>query len=424
MTATRRPGTTAVAVRRSLVESLSGRSLSVTLAVAVCVTGVIGSPGYASGDGDPAEQVAQAVERARSLRASARVTAASLSETLDAVERASADSMIALGAYRVASEARREALVDLNQRHVALASAEAEVTRRRGEAARWVRAVYVDGGTWGSSPVAYTLLTSDRPEDIADRIAWLERSSAGRAEVIARLRSVAAKRQQALVAAERAAAAAESAARGAEKARMDREVVLQSQRQRLADLRVALETSRKAASAAQTAAERLAVAHLQAASVSSGLSLDGSGNRLTGPVGACRGEDVSAFGNGRIPVSALCPLKGAAGEALRADAAYAFNLMTTAYAARFGTPLCVNDSYRTYEEQVKVRERSPTMSAVPGRSKHGWGTAVDLCGGIERYSSAQHLWMRGNAPLFGWFHPQWARAGGSMPEPWHWEFSG
>jgi hypothetical protein len=29
-----------------------------------------------------------------------------------------------------------------------------------------------------------------------------------------------------------------------------------------------------------------------------------------------------------------------------------------------------------------------------------------------------------NAPLFGWFHPAWARPNGTLPEPWHWEFGG
>jgi LAS superfamily LD-carboxypeptidase LdcB len=32
--------------------------------------------------------------------------------------------------------------------------------------------------------------------------------------------------------------------------------------------------------------------------------------------------------------------------------------------------------------------------------------------------------MQQNAALYGWFHPAWAQAGGSLPEPWHWEYAG
>jgi LAS superfamily LD-carboxypeptidase LdcB len=66
----------------------------------------------------------------------------------------------------------------------------------------------------------------------------------------------------------------------------------------------------------------------------------------------------------------------------------------------------------------------PWLAAVPGTSNHGWGTAVDLCGGVEAFGTATHLWMLENAPAFGWFHPSWAKPGGGRPEPWHWEFAG
>jgi zinc D-Ala-D-Ala carboxypeptidase len=98
--------------------------------------------------------------------------------------------------------------------------------------------------------------------------------------------------------------------------------------------------------------------------------------------------------------------------------------MSEAFAARFGTPLCVTDSYRSYAEQVAVRARRGTWAAVPGHSNHGWGTALDLCGGVEDFDSPAHAWLDVNAPAYGWFHPAWARRGGSLPEPWHWEYAG
>ena len=52
------------------------------------------------------------------------------------------------------------------------------------------------------------------------------------------------------------------------------------------------------------------------------------------------------------------------------------------------------------------------------------GRAVDLCGGINNFGTPAHLWMKQNAPLYGWFHPDWAEPNGSLPEPWHWEYAG
>ncbi|MDT7539164.1 MAG: peptidoglycan DL-endopeptidase CwlO [Actinomycetota bacterium] len=142
------------------------------------------------------------------------------------------------------------------------------------------------------------------------------------------------------------------------------------------------------------------------------------------PSPPCKGKDVSAFPNGMIPIDALCPLLFTATHRLRADAAFAFNAMATEYAGAFGTPLCVTDSYRTYDAQVVVAAEKPTLAAEPGHSNHGWGLAADLCGGIEAFDTPTHQWMVDNAPRFGWFHPEWAELDGSKPEPWHWEFAG
>ena len=126
--------------------------------------------------------------------------------------------------------------------------------------------------------------------------------------------------------------------------------------------------------------------------------------------------------NGLLPDMLLCPVGGV--HRLRCGAAPSFVALAEAYAAFFRTPMCVTDSYRTYAEQVDVYARKPHLAAVPGTSQHGWGLAVDLCGGIQTFGTPQHEWMRANAARYGWFHPSWAQAGGSKPEAWHWEFSG
>ena len=129
------------------------------------------------------------------------------------------------------------------------------------------------------------------------------------------------------------------------------------------------------------------------------------------------------YPNGLIPPSAMCPL-GAAAHTLRCDAAAAYRAMSSAYAAAFGTPICITDSYRTYSSQVRLYGQKPALAAVPGTSNHGWGLAVDLCGGIENFGTAQYDWMKANSGRFGFLHPDWAEPGNGREEPWHWEYAG
>jgi cell wall-associated NlpC family hydrolase len=129
------------------------------------------------------------------------------------------------------------------------------------------------------------------------------------------------------------------------------------------------------------------------------------------------------YPNGLIPPSALCPL-GVAGHALRCDAAAAYRALSGAFAGAFGTPLCLTDSYRTYGSQVRLYGEKPALAAVPGTSNHGWGLAVDLCGGVERFGTPEYAWMVANAGRFGFLHPRWADPGNGREEPWHWEYAG
>lgn len=206
-------------------------------------------------------------------------------------------------------------------------------------------------------------------------------------------------------------------------AQLDGELVrlqgLAAQRQReLADARdeLARAEAAAAAEAARREAKRLAeeAARAAARAFAPGTAV-ASGPWCTGPV-----DDVV---NGFLPAGALCPLS-TAGQQLAYRAAPSFEALSSAYAAAFGSPLCVSDSYRDYAGQVDVFQRKPALAATPGRSQHGWGLAVDLCGGVERFGTPQHRWMQENAGRFGFVHPGWAQPGGSRPEPWHWESSG
>ncbi|MET0133024.1 MAG: M15 family metallopeptidase, partial [Kibdelosporangium sp.] len=64
----------------------------------------------------------------------------------------------------------------------------------------------------------------------------------------------------------------------------------------------------------------------------------------------------------------------------------------------------------------------PALAAVPGTSNHGWGLALDLCGGAQSAGSPEHAWLMANAPGYGWQNPPWAQPGRGRVEPWHWEF--
>jgi hypothetical protein len=135
-----------------------------------------------------------------------------------------------------------------------------------------------------------------------------------------------------------------------------------------------------------------------------------------GPVSPAWG----GWSNGRIPAGALCTI--ALGHALRCDAAAAYLAMSAAYRLEFGTPLCVTDSYRSIAAQQEAAREKPALAAVPGTSNHGWGLAVDLCGGVNVAGTSQSQWMADNAGRYGWLNPSWATQGGEKPEPWHWEF--
>lgn len=134
--------------------------------------------------------------------------------------------------------------------------------------------------------------------------------------------------------------------------------------------------------------------------------------------------------NGRVPRSRMAALPwcvDAEGNAqwLRADAAAAMIRLNEAFRARFGENIAIDMAYRSYEQQVAMREYYGSVAARPGTSNHGWGTAIDTwewrayAFGSERYE-----WLVANGPSYGWVAPAWARHDGSNPEYWHFEYVG
>jgi len=124
--------------------------------------------------------------------------------------------------------------------------------------------------------------------------------------------------------------------------------------------------------------------------------------------------------NGQLALDELCTIGDR--HLLRADAAATYLAMNAAFAAEFGVPLAITDSYRDVGTQSRLYSQKPGLAARPGTSNHGWGVAVDLFGGVDSYGSAEHAWLTDHGSEYGWVNPEWALAGGSRPEPWHWEF--
>jgi len=140
---------------------------------------------------------------------------------------------------------------------------------------------------------------------------------------------------------------------------------------------------------------------------------------------AARGPAAwGGYQNGRIPATALCQVPARPALQLECGAATAFDQLNTAFKAQFGEDIGITDGYRSYDEQVQCRLEKGSLCANPGTSNHGWGKAVDIgaCCAINSGTGPAFDWLTTNAATYGWVHPEWARPGGSKPEPWHWEY--
>ena len=364
------------------------RRLTVVAALAVLGTCVV-DPGPASAD-----DVASAQARVDALQALARTTTATLLEGTKQWQQA--QSRLAAYTVQLGNSRRR------------IGALQVEVERQQAKVDTVVREVFMHGGRSGLD-LAFT----QRPDQVLDVLSAqhsLSRVTGDTAAVIHRaattrlhLRS---QEKDAAELVDRAAALTAASAHrlAALNALADRTAAQLGSAQARLDSALRQRAAREAARAARLRAARTRV------QVSSGAF--------------CTNSSTAGQANGNLDPSSLCPLWRAPGHRLRMDAAKAFNAMSQYHAQTQGSPLCVTDSYRSYSEQVSVYHRKPGLAAVPGTSEHGWGKAVDFCGGIESTGTPEHAWMQANAGRFGWYHPDWAEPSGSRPEAWHWEFGG
>jgi LAS superfamily LD-carboxypeptidase LdcB len=106
-------------------------------------------------------------------------------------------------------------------------------------------------------------------------------------------------------------------------------------------------------------------------------------------------------------------------------------------------PMLDASGSRLEAESLTPRERVDAIllwSALPGASRHHWGTDLDL---VDRHSSAAGYqikltreefapggpfadlarWLEAHAPRFGFFRPFQGVRSGVQPEPWHFSFA-
>jgi hypothetical protein len=369
------------------------------------------------------QTLGEQMERARALTDDLTRTSAAIAAAADKLERLAVQANDLLQQYAEARDAERTARQEANRNVRLYQRLREQMGEVRRELAQWAYLAYA--GTGGTISDLGTLLdTLGKPaEEASDTVAQLAYLSDQRAGAFERVqtqtdlqRSVAQRAVEASTRATEAAAAAKEAKEKLDVVIAEQKAQLEATRRLHADQvgragpiaglllgsedPDAVELSRK----------------LRAALVIPGVKADGS-------VKACSTNEAE-YPNGQVPAAGLCPLVGYPGESLRPGAAAAFNAMSLAYQKVSGVPLCVTDSYRSYVEQVAVKADRGKWAATPGLSQHGFGLALDLCGGVEDFGSPAHLWLKQNAALYGWFHPSWAEPSGSLPEPWHWEYAG
>ena len=392
-----------------------------------------GSPPAPQGpatEAQPSPEEAAAQARAQALQVQVQQRSGTLATAQAALATTAAAAAAALEAFSQAQQAEQAAQLAADQAQRRQVAAEQDLASQRAVLGRWARAAYVEGGLLASNPTLVTLLDGGSTDEVSRTIQILTAIGDSRGRAVQNYAGAARVQAQAAVAADQAHAVAQAAAAAAEQASAARDAAVTAQRDTVTRLQGELAATTDAAAQAQREATLLADARLIAAGGTGARGGAGAGplgpggNAVTGAVGSCPGGDTRRYANGEIPLAALCPIWGAPADYLRADAAYAFNRLSVAYAQQFGRPICVTDSYRPYADQVRIYAASPNLAAVPGTSNHGWGTAADLCGGVESFGTATHEWLLLHAPGFGWFHPAWAEPTGSKPEAWHWEYGG
>lgn len=133
--------------------------------------------------------------------------------------------------------------------------------------------------------------------------------------------------------------------------------------------------------------------------------------------------------NGQAPASALSTVPGRNGDGTPhttpTAVAESYQRLRSAMQVAGLGDLLPSDGWSCYRDRAAQQHmRDIGLTTIPvGQSIHGeWslGSAIDFAN-LGGFGAARHNWLRANGGPFGWYQPGWAAAGGSLPEPWHWE---
>jgi LAS superfamily LD-carboxypeptidase LdcB len=397
------------------------------LAVA-CATVALLVTGAPTASADTHSKLRHERHRAAQLDAKARHQALLLAGSRRTLDRLDAQANAALALLQRATLSADSARADSDAALLQLANARADTAGARDRLDALAAGAYRTMAAGGAIGTTLSLVETGDAQSFVDGLQMLGQVGKSQASVVDDLRVAEARQLRSEHLATAATARAVAAERGATIAKQHVDALVAEQRQEVSREHTQLSHIRTAAShahaRASALARRIAAAEARAAAIRRAQA--NALAHFVGPLAACNGGSVSGYGNGQLPVSALCSLWDAPGMMLRSAAAAAFNRMSQAYAHVFGSPMCVTSSYRAYQRQVELYATMPAgYAAVPGTSNHGWGLAVDLCGGVQVDNSPEHNWLLDHAPSYSWFHPAWALPGGPGPhEPWHWEYAG
>ena len=389
------------------------------VAVLLAALTLVGTVATTASADTSADQVRQAKQRAEQLSRQATGQAQSAA--------AAQNKLIALSAQANAALAQAEATaraVDLARQAADEADTQAQeaaaaAAQAREEVQDYSRNAYIERSGGGKLASLLATVNTGSPTDMLTGLAMLNHVGGSMSDALAALRAAEREQVDAATQAHIALVGLQKAEAEMRRARAAAQRAVGQQRALLADAR-----ARADAVAAQARQARATARELQQ-ELQAEIAAARARAAEDAGLAKCEPGDISGYPNGEIPLRYLCALYGASAEELKRDAADRFNAMSRAYEQEFGSPICVADSYRSYERQQEIYRERPGYAAVPGTSEHGWARAVDLCGGIETDGTRQNTWMRINAAQFNWFHPGWADSGGGGPyEPWHWEYAG
>lgn len=395
----------------------------------LAVTGV-GAIAHAADTPTPAD-LAKQQKKQHALEREAHKQKAVLGQEKSRMAALSQEASAALEQYAKAKAAAEQAAAADDRAKARLAKATAATQRAHLELGEFAATAYRAGGDVSQLMLLNALTSSGSLNDVTDGWVYARQAGAQKAYSLTQFQDAQAEQQDATRAAETTAAAAADTANQALAARQTATQLVADQKDLVAQLGTLADKAQADAVAAAKVTEAMRT-RIETAREAEAAEQQSSGqDRIKIPAdSSCKGGNVLGYPNGRLPVSALCPLYGAPWQILRADAAASFNAMSRAYEKQFGHPICITDSYRSYAAQVDAHKRKPDITATPGTSNHGWGKAVDLCAGTVAhpvgldYSSPTYGWLQLHAPQYGWYHPSWAEPTGYRPEPWHWEFTG